>query len=223
MNITTDNIDTVTVVRLSGDLDTNTSELALGTLTELIDGGSTKVLVNFADVGFVSSAGLRVLLATAKKIKAANGTFKICGLNETVQEVFDISGFSTILSVAGSEEEALALGDPFPAAREVPPSSLESLRHQFGGRFVEGLKSAAVSHWSAPIPSTYGAHIIKVRSRLPERLKTFSEARSEVLQRLMLARKDAARLRLVGELLEKYQVVMEGFEPAELVTGAVRS
>ena len=108
MNITTTSVDSVTVVRLTGDLDTNSSELALSTLNELIDGGSTKLLVNFENVGFVSSAGLRVLLAAAKRLGGPGGNLRVCNLNETVNEVFEISGFSTILGVFPTEAEALA-------------------------------------------------------------------------------------------------------------------
>jgi anti-sigma B factor antagonist len=48
-----------------------------------------------------------VLLATAKKLKGTGGDLKICGLNPTLQEVFDISGFSPILTVVSSEDDAL--------------------------------------------------------------------------------------------------------------------
>jgi anti-sigma B factor antagonist len=107
MNITTDNIDGITVVRLEGDLDTNSSTGAQKTIEEIIDGGVSNMLVNLKDVGFVSSAGLRILLAAAKKINGLNGKLRISDLNETVQEVFEISGFITILKVFPTEEVAL--------------------------------------------------------------------------------------------------------------------
>jgi anti-anti-sigma factor len=47
-------------------------------------------------------------LATVKKLNASGGDLRICSLNATVQEVFDISGFVTILSVKSTEEEALS-------------------------------------------------------------------------------------------------------------------
>ena len=47
------------------------------------------------------------MLATAKKLRAAGGDLRLCSLNQNVQDVFEISGFSSILSVHGSEEEAL--------------------------------------------------------------------------------------------------------------------
>jgi anti-anti-sigma factor len=49
-----------------------------------------------------------VLLATAKKLGPVGGTLRICALNPTVQEVFDISGFGTILTVKETEDAALS-------------------------------------------------------------------------------------------------------------------
>ena len=98
----------VQILAFEGNLDTNTSPEAEAKINELIDGGASKLLVNFEQLNFISSAGLSVLLATAQKLGPAGGTLRICALNPTVQEVFDISGFGTILSVTGTEEEALA-------------------------------------------------------------------------------------------------------------------
>ncbi len=104
MNISKSEIDSTTVFRLEGDLDTNSSPLAEEAFSEAIAGGCSSMLVNLRDVGFVSSAGLRVLLAAAKQL---GGQLRVCGLNETVNEVFEISGFITIFSVFPTEEEAL--------------------------------------------------------------------------------------------------------------------
>jgi sigma-B regulation protein RsbU (phosphoserine phosphatase) len=87
---------------------TMTSPEAESAINTLIETGARKVLINFAALEYISSAGLRVLLATAKKLKASGGDLKICSLNDTVQEVFDISGFSSILTVSKDQDEALA-------------------------------------------------------------------------------------------------------------------
>ena len=108
MEVTVKEVNEVRVLLFEGNLDTNTAPQAQAQIDELIDGGSSKILINFDDLNYISSAGLRVLLATAKKLKAISGDLKICGLNQTVQEVFDISGFSSILSVVATEEDALA-------------------------------------------------------------------------------------------------------------------
>ena len=98
----------VKILEFEGNLDTNTSPDAEAKLNELIDNGSQKLLINFGKLNFISSAGLRVLLATAKKLKGTGGKLQICDLNPTVQEVFDISGFGSILNVSNSEDEALS-------------------------------------------------------------------------------------------------------------------
>ena len=108
MEINIKQVDGVEVLEFSGNLDTNTAPDAEKTINDLLDGGVSRLLVNFQDLNYISSAGLRVLLATAKKLMASSGALKICSLNSTVQEVFDISGFSTILSVATDEAAALA-------------------------------------------------------------------------------------------------------------------
>ena len=98
----------VQIVAFTGNLDTNTAPEAENQINELLAAGADKILINFEELNYISSAGLRVLLATAKKMMASNGSLKICSLNKTVQEVFDISGFSTILTLEPNETEALA-------------------------------------------------------------------------------------------------------------------
>ena len=98
----------VQIVAFEGNLDTNTSPEAEKKINELIDAGNQKLLVNFEQLNFIASSGLRVLLATVKKLNTSGGALRICSLNATVQEVFDISGFVTILSVKSTEEDALS-------------------------------------------------------------------------------------------------------------------
>jgi len=97
----------VKVLRIDGKLDTKTSPDAQALLTELIHQGATKIVVNFDKLVYISSAGLRVLLAAAKQLKGNSGELRVCSLNEVVQEVFEISGFNTILAISESEPEAL--------------------------------------------------------------------------------------------------------------------
>ena len=104
MEISTEQIGGVTVARLSGDLDTGTSSIAGDALSALLDDGAQTLLVNLENVGFVSSAGLRVLLSAAKRL---SNKLRVCGLNETVQEVFDISGFTSIFDVYHNEQAGL--------------------------------------------------------------------------------------------------------------------
>ena len=106
MEIIQRNSGNVSIVGIVGNLDTSTSPEAEKVIMECIDGGCTKLLINLEKTAYVSSSGLRVMLASAKKLKKI-GELRITNLNDTIQEVFDISGFSTILNVDTTEEEAL--------------------------------------------------------------------------------------------------------------------
>jgi len=107
MQISIKSADEVKVLEFEGHLDTQTSPDAQEQMTELIEKGERKILVHFGKLDYISSAGLRILLIAAKQLKAADGEMRLCCLNEVVKEVFDISGFTTIFNVFGSETEAL--------------------------------------------------------------------------------------------------------------------
>ena len=107
MDITTRTQADVTLVRVAGNLDSNTSPQAQQALDALLAGGVRKVAIDCTALDYISSAGLRVLLGTVKRLGAAGGGLRLFGLNDTVREVFDISGFSTILAVYPNEAGAL--------------------------------------------------------------------------------------------------------------------
>jgi anti-anti-sigma factor len=107
MNITTKDANEVKVVEFDGHLDTTSSPAAENLLNQLREQGARKILVNLEKMDFISSAGLRVLLANAQELKKADGELRVCCLNEDVTEIFEISGFSTILMVFKDEAEAL--------------------------------------------------------------------------------------------------------------------
>ena len=107
MDISTRKREGVNVVSLSGSLDTNTSSQAEARLQKLIDGGSLKILIDLTGIDYISSAGLRILLVVSKRLGKSGGKLRLCSLNETVQEVFDISGFSMIFDLFESEDQAM--------------------------------------------------------------------------------------------------------------------
>lgn len=107
MDITTRTQNGVTLVAFAGKLDSNTSPQAQQALDAMLASGARKMVIDFTALDYISSAGLRVLLGTAKGLSGAGGALHLFGLNETIREVFDISGFSTILAVFATEAEAL--------------------------------------------------------------------------------------------------------------------
>ena len=108
LEVNVNEINDVIIVKLQGNLDTNTAPDAESEINKKLEEGALKMVINLEKTNYVSSAGLRIFLATAKKITASGGVLKLCGANDVVQEILDISGFSTILDVKKTEEEALA-------------------------------------------------------------------------------------------------------------------
>lgn len=95
------------ILDLSGHFDTTTSPEVEVEINKLLADNANKIIVNLSAVDYISSAGLRVLLATLKQLNKSGGVLRIFGLNETVQEIFDISGFSVIFDLFKDETEAL--------------------------------------------------------------------------------------------------------------------
>lgn len=106
MDISTRTDQGVSIIAFAGNLDSNTSPAAQQALDGILAGGARKLIVDFTALDYISSAGLRVLLGTAKQLQRSGGALRLFGLNETVREVFEISGFSTILAVRNSEADA---------------------------------------------------------------------------------------------------------------------
>ena len=86
-----------TVIEIVGRLDTITAPALDKTINE--DMGEVKNLVlDLTDMEYISSAGLRVLLAAQKKMQKI-GAMKVTGVREEVMEVFDMTGFTDILTI----------------------------------------------------------------------------------------------------------------------------
>lgn len=84
-------------VEVIGRLDTTTAPELEGELSRLQD--ADEVIFDFTKLEYISSAGLRVLLAEQKAMNAKNGTMKLTNVNDTVMEVFEITGFVDILTI----------------------------------------------------------------------------------------------------------------------------
>ena len=85
------------VLALDGRLDTLTSP-DLDEALEALPGDVEELVMDFGKLTYVSSAGLRVLLRAHKKMMAKGG-FKLINVNDTVKEIFDVTGFSEILTI----------------------------------------------------------------------------------------------------------------------------
>ena len=107
MDIRTEHVGGVQVVTAEGRLDGIYSSAFANQVGELLTEANPKVLIDFTDIDYVSSAGLRALLMLVKKAKASGSVFALCGVNDQVREVLAISGFAEIVSVHGGRAEGI--------------------------------------------------------------------------------------------------------------------
>ena len=96
----------ISIVRLEGRMDAANSPKLEAKLGELIKGGRTAFVLDFAKVDYLSSAGMRLLLAMTKQL-SGTGKLNLCSINEDVMEIIKMAGFERILSIYPTEKEAL--------------------------------------------------------------------------------------------------------------------
>ncbi len=99
--------ESVVVVGLQGRMDSSTARIVEEKMISLIDRGESHLVVDCAQLDYISSAGLRVFLMAAKRLTQARGKLVLATMNDDVKQVFDMTGFSSIFKICGSKEEAI--------------------------------------------------------------------------------------------------------------------
>ena len=107
MNISESKQGNVTILKAQGKLDSTSSPELDQRLASLIESGTNQIALDLADLDYVSSAGLRVFLSAAKRLKQASGKLALANLSVQVQQIFDIAGFESILPVFKTVNEAI--------------------------------------------------------------------------------------------------------------------
>ncbi len=108
MSLTREKNGEILLVSTAGQINSaNAAELE-SSLLEWVEEGEYRWVLDMSGVEYISSAGLRVVLLLAKRLKQKAGHLVLCGLQPHVLEVFDISGFLSILDVAESRDAAFS-------------------------------------------------------------------------------------------------------------------
>lgn len=107
MDINIEEKNGVFVLYLSGRMDATTVSVFDEAFKEQLATNATKIIVNMQGLVYISSAGLRGILISEKSARAKSAHLCFCCMQDMVTEVFKISGFSSILKVYTTEEEAL--------------------------------------------------------------------------------------------------------------------
>jgi stage II sporulation protein AA (anti-sigma F factor antagonist) len=98
----------VLVLKPEGRLDSNTVNAAEADLFSYLEKGETRVVLDLSDLDYISSSGLRLVLMMGKRLSFKQGKLALCGLKPHIREVFEISGFISILTVVATRQEGEA-------------------------------------------------------------------------------------------------------------------
>ncbi len=107
IRIELEEIDKKIVLRIDGRLDASSAPQLERKFTQLIEEHHLHLLLDFTQVDYMSSAGMRVLLSVAKKLKSKKGALVLFSLQEEVAEIVRLAGFDKILHLCANEKEAL--------------------------------------------------------------------------------------------------------------------
>ncbi len=107
LSVRTERNEKAIIVCPLGRVDGNNVEVLESAIQEQIEAGEKILVFDLEDLNYISSAGLRVLLVTARRTQSEGGKTVFCGLAEHIANVFEISGFNNILTVYKSRSEAL--------------------------------------------------------------------------------------------------------------------
>jgi len=143
-------------LELRGRLDMSTSAMSQDKILGLIDQGHSRLALNLAQLEYISSAGLRVLLTALKKAKGCNGKIVIFGSREEVKRIFDIAGFTALFPMYATAAEAqTAFRWSHPLARFVREDRLGPNAGAYFGETIhidalqaEILRAAQEHHWN---------------------------------------------------------------------------
>jgi anti-sigma B factor antagonist/stage II sporulation protein AA (anti-sigma F factor antagonist) len=109
LHIELEEIEQRIVLRIDGRLDAASAPILERKLASLIEEHHYRLILDFTRIDYLSSAGLRVLLSTAKKLKAKKGDLILFSLQEDVMEIIKMAGFDKILHICSNEKEALQI------------------------------------------------------------------------------------------------------------------
>lgn len=107
MKCTEEKQNDILILGLHGRMDSMTSRTVEEKLLGLIEQGERFLVIDCAQLAYISSAGLRVFLMAAKRVTQVKGKMVLTTLNDEVRQVFDLTGFSSILQICRSREDAL--------------------------------------------------------------------------------------------------------------------
>ncbi|SDK58805.1 STAS domain-containing protein [Maridesulfovibrio ferrireducens] len=102
MELSSKKVENALIVGMKGRLDALTSPNFEDAICKFIREGEIRIVFDLGDLDYISSAGLRAILSTAKRLKAEDGAIAFANITGMISEVFEISGFGSMFNIYGS-------------------------------------------------------------------------------------------------------------------------
>jgi anti-sigma B factor antagonist len=107
MELKENDVEGVTVLEVKGRLDSTSSPMLGEKLSGILSAAKARVLVDFSQLEYISSAGFRVLLIAAKRADQSTGKLVLCGVSGKVRHLFDLGGFLDLFSITATREDGI--------------------------------------------------------------------------------------------------------------------
>ena len=107
MDLHEEQVDEVTALSVKGRIDSTTAPAFGQRLESVVTAPAGRLVVDFRDLEYISSAGFRVLLVAAKRAEECGTRLVLCGLSGKVRQLFDLGGFLDLFTIAASRDDAM--------------------------------------------------------------------------------------------------------------------
>ena len=107
MTLNEENNGKVFVLVLSGKLDIEGAKMLVEKMTQILAGGERYIVLDFTDISYINSAGLRGLILVAKQLASSGGKLVLAAVSEPNQNILEISGLTSIFTLRPTRAEAL--------------------------------------------------------------------------------------------------------------------
>ncbi len=97
----------ILIIAINGRLDAATAPIADETIKKTLEENTNRLLFDLSALEYLSSGGLRIILRTAKEMRRKEGKVALAGLNQYVNEIFEVSGFNALIPIKETVEEGL--------------------------------------------------------------------------------------------------------------------
>ena len=97
----------ISIIKINGFLDDDTSPAADKTIKKILEGNCLQMLFDFSALDYLASGGLRVILGAIKELRRKGGQVVLCALPNLVKEIFEVSGFNSVVLIAKSVESGI--------------------------------------------------------------------------------------------------------------------